>query len=155
MLILVGVIIGAVLSYFIARLERVSLERYRQMSAVKAIVAEIREVQKIAQDPRTMTTNTLTKFPSESWHLYKQHIEILSQPAQQDLLSGYSKLIQANNIADWALFKLPYGNGSLNDPYHEEVRRMCGALKVAEKHLQDWIDKDNKVGKALREWFES
>jgi len=53
MLVLVGVVIGAVLSYFIARVERVSLERYRQMSAVKAIVAEIREVQKIAQDPST------------------------------------------------------------------------------------------------------
>ena len=158
MLVLLGVVIGAllgaVLSYVVARAERLSLEKHRQMSGIKALVAEIREVQEIAKDPRAMTRYTLTKFPFDAWHLYKQHMEILPQFVQQDLLSGYSKLNQANNIADWALYKLPFGNGALNDPYRDEVRRMCDALEVAEKHLQEWLQED-KAGNALREWLNS
>ncbi len=119
----VGVLIGAVLSYVVTKVERVSLEKHRQISAIKALIAEIREIQEIANDPKTTTRNTLTKFPSDSWDFHKQYMEILPQQVQEGLLLGYSKLSQANNIAGWALVQ-PYGAGNLNDSYKEEVKSM-------------------------------
>jgi len=83
----VGVLIGVVLSYVVTRVERASLEKHRQMSGIKALVAEIREIQEIANHPKTTTRNTLTKFPSDSWDFHhKQYIEILPQQVQEGLL---------------------------------------------------------------------
>ena len=122
----------------LAALERKRREEQECRTAVSGVLAEIRAILRVVDEPATLTTNTLVAFSMDIWRSSIGAIAYVDPEIERVLQEAYAELALANSLAAQNLH-LAYGSGNLNDPYRKHVREMEAGFRTATSGLEEWL----------------
>jgi hypothetical protein len=140
----VGALLGYLLSWLGAKIERDSTKRRQLLEAMQGLFAELGINLKLIEKQPDGLLPRLTK---DMWNIHKSKIAELPLHIQENIYQAYSSIEQVNAVVDnmYAFgSRSHYGPGAWDTRYENEAKKAREPLKKARYDLKEWLREQRK-----------